>query len=116
MALKSFNDIPDNVADRARVVIQMALNTDAIHAADILAPWVAQSPELFVQVMLAIARMADPDRLLKDAHSAYGRGVRTDVVVQLEREYQRRRVRKGRRVERELAAQDDDASTKGEVG
>lgn len=89
-------DVPADVAERARVVIQLAENTEAIHAVDILTPWVRQDPDLFVQVMLAIALMSDPDRMLKDAHSAYTRGDRSPTIVELERRYQRNRGRKNR--------------------
>ncbi|WP_134667882.1 hypothetical protein [Amycolatopsis sp. CFH S0078] len=93
-------DVPEPIAERARVIIQLAENTDAIHVADILAPWVREDPETFVQVMIAIALMADKDRRVKHAHAAYGRGVRTPAVINLERLYQRNRVRKNRDVKR----------------
>lgn len=93
-------DVPEPIAERARVIIQLAENTDAIHVADILAPWVREDPETFVQVMIAIALMADKDRRIKHAHAAYVRGERTPTVVNLEREYQRNRVRKTRDLKR----------------
>lgn len=89
-------DIPDHVSERARVVIQLAENTDAIHAADILTPWARAEPELFVQVLLAVALMADKDKQLKAAHAAYVRGERSPIIDTLEREYQRGRKRKTR--------------------
>lgn len=89
-------DVPEHIAERARVIIQLAENTDAIHVADILTPWVREDPELFVQVMIAVALMADKDRRIKEAHAAYGRGERSPSIISLEREYQRNRVRKTR--------------------
>lgn len=88
------------VADRASIVIQLAQNTDAIHAVDILTPWARENTELFVKVLLAIAAMADPERQLKDAHAAYSRGDRTPIVVELERRYQFQRKRKAREYRR----------------
>lgn len=78
-------DVPEPIAERARVIIQLAENTDAIRVADILAPWVRDDPETFVQVMIAIALMAgyedgwgdsseanSPQRMVRDFHEAFG--------------------------------------------
>lgn len=94
--MTALRDIPPEVSDRARVIIQMAEGTDAIHAADILVPWVQQEPKQFVEVLLALAAMADPSKRRRDAHAAYARGDRTPVVIAMEREYQRLRKRKAR--------------------
>lgn len=98
--MTTIKDIPPDVSDRARVVIQLAENTSAIHAADILVPWVKDRPEQFVEVLLAVALMADPGKRLRDAHAAYARGDRTPVVVEMERRYQRDRKRRARNYEK----------------
>jgi len=92
----ALRDIPAEISDRARVIVQMAENTDVVLAADILVPWVKEQPEHFVEVLLALAAMADPDKRRRDAHAAYARGDRTPVVIAMEREYQRARKRKAR--------------------
>lgn len=94
--MTDLKDIPVEISDRARVIIQMAENTDAVHAADILVPWVKEQPAHFVEVLLALAAMADPDKRRRDAHAAFARGDRTPVVIAMEREYQRNRKRKTR--------------------
>ncbi len=98
--MTALRDIPIEVSDRARVILQMAENTDAVHAADILVPWVLAQPEHFVEVMLALAAMADPSKRLRDAHAAWTRGDRTPTVIAMEREYQRNRKRKTRAYEK----------------
>lgn len=98
--MTSIRDIPVEISDRARVIIQMAENTDAVHAADILVPWVKEKPEHFVEVLLALAAMADPSKRLRDAHAAWTRGDRTPAVIAMEREYQRARKRKTRAYEK----------------
>lgn len=99
--MTSIRDIPVEISDRARVIIQMAENTDAVHAADILVPWVKEKPEHFVEVLLALAAMADPSKRLRDAHAAWTRGDRTPAVIAMEREYQRNRKRKTRAYEKD---------------
>lgn len=94
--MTALRDIPVEISDRARVIIQMAENTDAVHTADILVPWVKDNPEHFVEVLLALASMADPNKRRRDAHAAYTRGDRTPAVIAMEREYQRLRKRKVR--------------------
>lgn len=88
--------LPPEILERARIVIQMAGGGNPVHAAEMLNPWAKQDTELFVQVMLALALMADPDRMLKEGHAAYTRGDRSPAVVTLERRYQRLTKRKNR--------------------
>jgi len=92
----SIRYLPPEILERARIVIQMAEGGNPVHAAEMLNPWAKQDPALFVQVLLALALMADPDRLLKEGHAAYGRGDRSPAVVTLERRYQRLVKRKNR--------------------
>lgn len=99
--MSELSDIPDEVRVKARIVCQLAQNTDVVAAASILAPWVQSSPDTFVQVMLTLALMGDPDKQLKEAHTAYCRGDRSDEVVALERKYQRERKRRNRVYEKE---------------
>lgn len=102
--MTALRDIPPEVADRARVIAELAENTSAIHAAEILVPWVKEQPEHFVEVLLALAAMADPHKRLRDAHAAYVRGDRTPVVIEMERTYQRNRKRKARAYQPDGAA------------
>lgn len=92
----SLRYMPPEVLDRARMVIQLAESGNPVHAAEMLAPWTKQDPEMFVQVLLALALMADPDRLMKESHAAYTRGDRSPAVVLMERRYQRLIKRKNR--------------------
>src|SRR5216110_1412987 len=94
--MTDLKNVPPEIADRARVIVQMAANTDAINAADILTPWVKEDPEAFVRVMLAVALMADPHHVMRQAHNAYVRGDRSPMVIDYERQYQRMRKRKTR--------------------
>lgn len=84
----SWINLPAGIRQRAQMVADVAENPAA---ADILRAWVDLEPLEAAQVMLALARMADRDKVLKSAHAAYARGERSDDVVEMEREYQRKR-------------------------
>lgn len=96
------NEFPADAMERARVVIQIAEVTDASQVADMLAPWIREDAEASVQLILALAAMADKDKFLKQAHAAYVRGERSPTIDEMERRYQRERRTKTRRVAREL--------------
>lgn len=93
--MKAF-DIPDDVLAKAQSVAGMAERMSMDDVTEMLAPWVRDSPEAAVRAMFALALLADKDKHLRQAHAAYTRGVRTEPIVELERQYQRDRQRRNR--------------------
>lgn len=86
--------ISDDVLAKAQSIASMADLMSMEDITEMLAPWVRDSPESAVQTLVALAAMSDKDKHLKQAHAAYTRGIRTEVVVDLERQYQREKKRK----------------------
>lgn len=88
--------IPDGVLAKAQSISSMAEMMSMEDITEMLAPWVRDSPEDAVRTLVALAAMADKDKHLKQAHAAYTRGIRSEPIVALERQYQRDRQRKNR--------------------
>lgn len=86
--------IPDDILAKAQSIATMADLMDMDDIIEMIAPWVRDSPEAAVQTLIALAAMADKDKHLKQAHAAFNRGVRSEPVLALERQYQRDKKRK----------------------
>lgn len=86
--------ISDEILAKAQSIATMADLMEMDDITEMLAPWVRDSPEAAVQTLVALAAMSDKDKHLKQAHAAYNRGVRTEPVIALERQYQRDKKRK----------------------
>jgi hypothetical protein len=83
--------LPVEILEKARMFAQLAEHNSPEMVAQILAPWLREDAESFVQVTLALALMADMDKFLKAGHAAYVRGEKGQAVEDLERQYHRER-------------------------
>lgn len=84
------------ILEKARVIAQLAQNNDPELIVALMAPWMREDAESFVQVALALAQMADSDKFVKAGHAAYVRGETGKAVEDLERQYQRERKARNR--------------------
>jgi hypothetical protein len=95
------SQLPTEILEKARVIAQLAEHNDPHLVAAMMAPWMRDDPETFVQVALALAQMADKDKYVKAGHSAYVQGERGQAIEDLERQYQRERKKRIREYARQ---------------
>lgn len=84
-------DLPDEVLEKALAFVSFVETVGPGPVHTMFAPWIRDYPDEAASVFLALAALADPDKVMKQGHASYVRGERGDVIVQLERKYQRQR-------------------------
>jgi hypothetical protein len=90
------DEIPADTLEKACAVVRMSETIGIEYVTEMLGAWIAKDPAGTAHVMIALARLADEDKYLKQAHAAYTRGDRNKAVIDLERRYQRLRKAKTR--------------------
>lgn len=92
----SLTEMPAELLNQALAMTELTNRLGVEHVGEMFSPWIAANPEDAAKVMIALAYLADTDKPEKEAHAAYTRGERSDVICDMERRYQRKRKRRTR--------------------
>lgn len=102
-------DLPAEVLSRAFALIRIAETVSPAYVTEMVAAWLRDDLDQATHIVMALAFLADEDKALKQAHAAHGR-LRAhslpvpEEIEALEREYQRIRKGKNRRVAAEIVS------------
>lgn len=101
-------DMDSEVMARAFSLIRIAENVDIRYVTEMVTAWLSNDLTQATQIVLAMALLADENKALRQAHATNER-LRSNgleippEIEEMEREYQRLRTAKNRRVRREMA-------------